>query len=344
MRTNTRWNAGYPIWTVALFALPFLMGAKGNGCVAGGDLIVGVDVGSDAGPSCSRVDCEGKPLREIGRVCPSGQTSTTECAVASDGTCDWTSICVPDDNGGVASSPIRCEPDECANEAASKEALLCADGTSVGRTVCMKTAATSACHWDFPPCPPLPDEECAPEACAGKGVPAIGCVDATPKDLCVKSPNGSCNWKVTCIKDDAGAACTPADCLGQPVPTIACAIGRTESVCKRRDDGQCRVELECPDQPTSECTAKDCEGEAIPDIQCGADSVFNGTACSRGSDGTCHLTISCTHYDWASECTADDCAGKSVPNVACADAGQNTGTVCTRKADGSCDWKVVCAQ
>lgn len=295
MRTNTNSRMGLLVWVGTLFAFPLLMGAKGNGCVAGGDVIVGSsDAGNVSAPSCVRADCEGKPIRTIGTICPTGQTPTTECTAASDGSCDWTFPCVNSSTDGVASSPIQCSLADCAGMAATLEALICPDGTSVGRTVCLKTDTASACHWDFPPCPPLPDVECDPKACAGQGSPSIGCVNATAKDICVKSSDDTCHWKVTCVPSGNTSSCTEQDCQGKSVPGRACLAPTTmQKECRRDSTGTCSWTVECVDtgdEPAS-CSASDCAGQLSSAIGCATGRPE--TVCTRAEDRSCYWKTTC---------------------------------------------------
>lgn len=343
-RTKTNVRGGRLLWTAALLAFPILTGAKGEGCVAGGRIVVGGTDNPDGGVSCSPADCEGKPILSIAADCPNGMTLRTVCSVADDGTCDWTYPCVPENNG-VASSPIQCSLDECTGKARPLLMRTCADGSSVGATICTKKDAANECQWDFPPCPQGPSEPCAESECEGNPGLTIGCVNGRAQNVCSRIAGGSCSWHVTCVSEPPSTPveCTPKDCEGKPVPAIGCASGQGKNVCTRSVDGSCNWDMVCEKPSQQSCTPKDCkDADRLDDARTCPDGTSIGRdACTRdAATGLCSWTFPECQTKPVT-CTSKDCEGKPADADArlCPDGTALSRSICGWvSGTNSCEW------
>lgn len=148
-----------------LVTFPLLTAAKGNGCSLGGD----VPVGSESpAAQCGPGACDGLAASLEAKICGDGSSvGRTVCATSDTGACFWDFPACPSADAG----PERCAPADCNDLSAPTDAKLCADGSSVSRTVCA-TSSAGTCFWDFPACP---------TADAGPAVDGGGC--GCPPDL-----------------------------------------------------------------------------------------------------------------------------------------------------------------
>jgi hypothetical protein len=116
--------------------------------------------------------------------------------------------------GGSISPPppgpdagTECAPSDCTGLAAPSDAKVCPGGSSVGRTVCSKSAS-GQCEWDFPACPVV-GEDGGSCACAGPApsAPTAICPDgSTAGPVCVTASDGTCGWQIR--------SCTTQVCPG----------------------------------------------------------------------------------------------------------------------------------
>jgi hypothetical protein len=164
---------------------------------------------------------------------------------------------VGSNDGGVCSFEI------CRDLPRELDARICADGTTLERSVCLPGIG-GRCGWEFPECPADGDAgqidaqppACGPDACRGLPVPddAKVCPDGTTQSrtVCATAANGKCYWSFPrCPRLGDGAACVQEDCAGKPARSDAkiCAdgtlIGRT--LCAVDQRGEC--EWDFPDCP-----------------------------------------------------------------------------------------------
>ena len=167
-------------------------------------------------------------------------------------------VIVGTNDGGVCSAEI------CRDLPRDLDARICADGTTLGRSVC-EPGADGRCGWDFPACPvdaggqgqidaqpPL----CEPDACRGLPVPddAKPCPNGTTltRTVCAPTFDGKCAWAFPrCPRIGDGDACVQEDCKGKPARADAklcpdgTQLGRT--LCAVDPRGECEWDFPaCP--------------------------------------------------------------------------------------------------
>jgi hypothetical protein len=149
-----------------------------------------------------------------------------------------------------------CTPEICRDLPRQLDAKLCADGTSLERSICAIGPA-GRCGWDFPACADPADggpgqidaqsPACPPDACHGLPVrdDAKVCTDGTTlaRTVCAPASNGACDWDFpACGHADAGV-CAESKCAGQSRDNDAricpdgTVVGRT--YCAPNDAGHC---------------------------------------------------------------------------------------------------------
>jgi hypothetical protein len=192
MTISPRWLSGF--WMgPALLAVPFLMGADGNGC--GGAVFHGKDGG---GPACAPADCAGMGAPAIAKLCPDGSSvSESVCVEQPDGTCGWGFPACPSGDGGASDSG-----------SCSHVALPCI-GCPYGSTGSDMTA--DGCY-TCPTCLPAPDAGSVDAGnCSHVPLPCAACpYGSTGSDMTA----AGCYTCPTCLPaPDAGSSCaTSSDC------------------------------------------------------------------------------------------------------------------------------------
>ncbi len=291
LRSRAAWAA--PVMLV----LPFLMGADGKGCQAGGPIPIG-----------------------------SGDNGGTVGEGGSGG----------DDGGEVADGASRadagsvCTPASCAGLAAPAE--VCPDGTTLTASVC-EEQRPGQCGWGFPACPAdacvayaLPCVPC-PFGTVGIGKDANGCdtcpicappsdagakVDACPAAPICNLPN--CMYGVIARMDANGCDLCPAcasapdagSCQCGPMPpVVGCPGGGSVTIsCEQTSTKSCSwVVGACPvpgDDGGLECTGDaDCPSGKV----CG---FLESNAC--GAAGSCFPapTVICNAYSPGCACDGSE--------------------------------------
>jgi hypothetical protein len=216
-------------WTPVVLVLPFLMGADGKGCQAGGDIPVGA--GEDSGlvqesgsrpaaDACVALPCVPCPYGSTGigkdangcETCPicappdagrttDGCTTIYDCAAPN---CMYGLLLAPpqkDANGCDVSCPICAPPPPDAGPCQCgppPPVAACPDGSA--RVVSCEPFATSSCSWVVGPCPAPPDgggSVCASDAdCPAGNVCGFYESDATgcrAAGSCFPAPAVICN-------------------------------------------------------------------------------------------------------------------------------------------------------
>ena len=157
---------------------------------------------------------------------------------------------VGSNDGGVCSAEI------CRDLPRDLDAKICADGTTLERSVCLP-GADGRCGWEFPACP-IADSgpgqidaqppRCEPGACRGVPVPddAKVCSDGTTltRTVCAPRADGKCAWEFpACRGQGDGSICVQQDCAGKAATTEGklcpdgTVVGRT--LCAADEHGEC---------------------------------------------------------------------------------------------------------
>jgi hypothetical protein len=268
MKSNR--STSHIAWTApAALLLPFLMGAKGDGCAPGGPVFVGSGSASDGGPAvdgsssqdggstgdCLPSSCTGPQLADA-KLCPDGTSvGETLCAPQANGQCGWTFPACPTD---------ACVALPCA-------ALLCEYGT-------LETTQSDGC----PGC-----GECAPPP-GDAGLTS----DACPSTLACNLPD--CIYGVIPQKDAQGCAlcaiCAPAPdgggpfaCVGYNDGGVITCDGATQ-YCSLIQGGA----IDSSHPPACDSLPSQC----LSDRTCAClDPQGGGTACTTDASGNLTLTL-----------------------------------------------------
>jgi hypothetical protein len=189
----------FPYWVAVLFSFPFLTGADDKGCARGGDVPVGSNGDADL---CTPEICRDLPRQLDAKICPDGTTlGRSVCAIGLAGRCGWDfPACADPADGGSAhtdAQPPGCPPAACRGLPVPDDAKVCADGTTLARTVC-GLSSNGMCHWVFPACGQPDAAVCSQSDCAGQSRDddARVCADGTVvgRTFCAPSDAGHCFW------------------------------------------------------------------------------------------------------------------------------------------------------
>jgi hypothetical protein len=290
LRARVAWTA--PV----VLVLPFLMGADGKGCQAGGDIPIGggedsglVEEGgsrADGSSGCTPAACAALPAPALAKICPDGTTLTASlCEEQLDGQCAWgfpacpadacvALPCVPcpygslgigKDANGCDTCPICLPPDAGqATDACAKTAPICFLPNCMYGVIPQKDAnGCDTCAI----CAPPPD---AGSCQCGPPPPVAACPDGSARVVsCEPLATGSCSWVVgpcPAPRDGGGTACAG---------DVDCPAGK---VCGFLESGGCGAAGSCFPAPTVICNAYGpgcaCDGSEVNTICNGLPSGY----------------------------------------------------------------------